>query len=203
MNNMMKKLRRDLRVTMEGLYGKASLADLLALQKLTLMVDSAGNGVDNVLLPAMEEVLGIQPSAEKSNEQLVREQSLDKDSTLTRGGTDAVLLNSLNFLEEGLRSFRRNADLSEVQFLADLLFAHEQETIPSGEKRRDNNRRCLIADVARERVMKASELSPKAAGLEFPACFIDRVHRVEQDVTPNRHICRLSEVWSEASLGAD
>lgn len=90
-------------------------------------------------------------------------ESLDKDSTLTRGGTDAVLLNSLNFLEEGLRSFRRNADLSEVQFLADLLFVHEQETI-SREKRHDNNRRCLIADVARERVMKASELSPKAAG---------------------------------------
>ncbi len=101
---------------------------------------------------------------EKSNEQIVREQSLDKDSTLTRGGTDAVLQNALDFLDDGLHSFRRNADLSEVQFLADLLFVHEQETKYFKEKGRDKSRRCLIADIARERVMKASELSPKAAG---------------------------------------
>lgn len=108
----------------------------------------------------MAEILDIDPPAEDSNEQLVQKQSLNNDPTLTRAGTDAVLLNSLSFLDDGLRSFKLNADLSEIQFLADLLFSHGQETTANKKKVRDS-RRCLIADVARERVMKPNKLSAK------------------------------------------
>lgn len=128
---------------LEDVCKKASLADLLLLQKLTLIVDGSAKADRSVLLDAMAEILDIDPSAEDSNEQLVQKQSPNNDPTLTRAGTNAVLLNSLNFLDDGLRSFRRNADLSEVQFLADLLFSHEQETTANKKKGRDN-RRCLI-----------------------------------------------------------